>query len=78
MILFATCIFIYIEFKSLPVWFKISNLFPSGDISSGISTRSFSILTQMQELASDLKEFDAVRAMPGVGDVLAPRLIAEI
>jgi len=37
-----------------------------------------SILTQMQELASGLKEFDAVRAMPGVGNVLAPRLIAEI
>ena len=36
------------------------------------------ILTQMQELARTLKEFDVVRDMPGVGDTLAPRLIAEI
>ena len=37
-----------------------------------------SILTQMQALASVLPEYGVVRAMPGVGDVLAPRLIAEI
>ena len=36
------------------------------------------ILTQMQELARTLKEYDVVRDMPGVGDTLAPRLIAEI
>ena len=36
------------------------------------------ILSQMQELASTLKEYDVVRDMPGVGDTLAPRLIAEI
>lgn len=36
------------------------------------------ILSQMQELASNLKEYDVVRDMPGVGDTLAPRLIAEI
>lgn len=36
------------------------------------------ILTQMQALASVLPECGVVRAMPGVGDVLAPRLIAEI
>jgi len=36
------------------------------------------ILTQMQDLASVLPEYGVVRAMPGVGDVLAPRLIAEI
>jgi transposase len=36
------------------------------------------ILTQMQELAKSLKEYPVVRAMEGVGDVLAPRLIAEI
>lgn len=36
------------------------------------------ILTQMQAIASALPEFDTIRAMPGVGDVLAPRLIAEI
>lgn len=37
-----------------------------------------SILTQMQELAITLPEYDTVRSMNGVGDVLAPRLIAEI
>ncbi|PYG86808.1 transposase IS116/IS110/IS902 family protein [Ruminiclostridium sufflavum DSM 19573] len=36
------------------------------------------ILTQMQELARSLKEYPVVRAMGGVGDVLAPKLIAEI
>lgn len=37
-----------------------------------------SILTQMQKITSSLPEYEVVRAMPGVGDVLAPRLIAEI
>lgn len=36
------------------------------------------ILTQMQELAKSLKEYEVIRAMSGVGDTLAPRLIAEI
>lgn len=36
------------------------------------------ILSQMQKLAKSLKEYEVVRAMEGVGDVLAPRLIAEI
>lgn len=36
------------------------------------------ILTQMQALASVLPEYSVVRSMDGVGDVLAPRLIAEI
>jgi len=36
------------------------------------------ILTQMQELAITLPEYTVVRSMNGVGDVLAPRLIAEI
>ncbi len=36
------------------------------------------ILSQMQELAKSLKEYEVVREMEGVGDVLAPRLIAEI
>ena len=36
------------------------------------------ILTQMQELAITLPEYDIVRTMNGVGNVLAPRLIAEI
>jgi transposase len=37
-----------------------------------------SILAQMQEIASSMPEYETVRAMPGVGAVLAPRLIAEI
>lgn len=37
-----------------------------------------SILTQMQELASSLPEYNIVRDMSGVGEVLALRLIAEI
>lgn len=36
------------------------------------------ILTQMQELAKTLPEYPIVRAMGGVGNVLAPKLIAEI
>lgn len=37
-----------------------------------------SILAQMQEIAKSLPEYKIVRAMSGVGDVLAPGLIAEI
>ena len=36
------------------------------------------ILSQMQALATTWPEYGVVRAMNGVGDVLAPRLIAEI
>jgi len=36
------------------------------------------ILAQMQEIAMTLPEYGVVRAMSGVGDKLAPRLIAEI
>lgn len=36
------------------------------------------ILTQMKALANSLPEYNIVRSMNGVGDVLAPRLIAEI
>ena len=36
------------------------------------------ILAQMQEIAMNLKEYPVVRAMNGVGDRLAPRLIGEI
>lgn len=36
------------------------------------------ILARMKELAKSLKEYSVIRAMPGVGDKLAPRLIAEI
>lgn len=36
------------------------------------------ILSQMQELAKSLNEYTVVREMGGVGDIIAPRLIAEI
>jgi len=36
------------------------------------------ILSQMQEIAKGLKEYSVVREMKGVGEILAPRLIAEI
>ena len=45
---------------------------------SEIDRTLYMILTQMQELASSLKEYEVVRDMRGVGDPLAPRLIAEI
>ncbi len=38
----------------------------------------FHILSRMQELAKSLPEYSEVRKMGGVGDVLAPKLIAEI
>lgn len=41
-------------------------------------TSSNAILSQMQSIASTLPEYSVVRAMNGVGDKLAPRLIAEI
>ena len=36
------------------------------------------ILSRMQEIAKTLPEYSVVREMGGVGDVLAPKLIAEI
>ena len=36
------------------------------------------ILTRMQELAKTLPEYSTVRSMGGVGDVLAPKFMAEI
>jgi len=36
------------------------------------------IISQMQELSKTLPEYETVRAMGGVGNVLAPKLIAEI
>ena len=37
-----------------------------------------SIITQMDELAKELPEYEIVKRMKGVGDKIAPRLIAEI
>jgi transposase len=37
-----------------------------------------SILAQMRDLASGLREYDVVMAMPGIGNILCPRIIAEI
>lgn len=43
-----------------------------------ISDDASQILLAMQELAQQLPEYSVIREMQGVGDVLAPRLIAEI
>jgi transposase len=37
-----------------------------------------SILAQMRMLASELREYDTVMSMPGIGNILGPRLISEI
>ncbi|BAK97590.1 putative transposase [Oscillibacter valericigenes Sjm18-20] len=37
-----------------------------------------SILAQMRDLASGLKEYDTGMSMPGAGNILSPRLISEI
>ena len=44
------------------------------EVSSSLSK----ILLRMQELYKELPEYDVVRAMNEVGDIIAPRLIAEI
>jgi len=43
-----------------------------------IDTTIASILAQMRELAKSLKEYKVVMAMPGVGEILGPRIIAEL
>lgn len=43
-----------------------------------IETTLAAILSQMSELAKSLPEFSTVRAMSGIGGVLAPQIIAEI
>lgn len=43
-----------------------------------IDTTIANILAQMKELAKSLKEYEVVMAMPGVGEILGPRIIAEI
>ncbi|KJS45983.1 IS110 family transposase [Desulfosporosinus sp. BICA1-9] len=43
-----------------------------------IDTTLASILARMRALAKSLMEYDVVMAMPGVGEILGPRLIAEI
>ena len=43
-----------------------------------VDSTLYAILTQMQCRAKTLPEYTTVRAMGGVGDVLAPKLIAEI
>lgn len=43
-----------------------------------VNSALFAILTRMKELAKALPEYPVVRAMGGVGDVLAVKLIAEI
>ena len=43
-----------------------------------IDTTLANILSQRRKLASTLKEYEMVIAMPGIGEVMAPRIIAEI
>lgn len=43
-----------------------------------VNTTLTIILARMKDLAKRLPEYPIVRAMGGVGDVLAPKLIAEI
>ena len=43
-----------------------------------VDSSLFRIISRMQELAKTLPEYSTVRSMGGVGDVLAPKLIAEI
>lgn len=43
-----------------------------------VDSSLFHIISRMQELAKTLPEYSTVRSMGGVGDVLAPKLIAEI
>lgn len=43
-----------------------------------VDSSLFRILSRMKELAKSLPEYTVVRSMGGVGDVLAPKLIAEI
>ena len=43
-----------------------------------VDTTLSTILSRMQELSKSLPEYSVVRGMGGVGDVLAPKLIAEI
>ena len=47
-------------------------------VSNVETTLATILVAQMTELAKSLPEFSAVREMSGVGDVLAPRIIAEI
>jgi len=50
----------------------------SVDVLHKIDTTIAHILAQMQELSKTLKEYELVISMPGVGDILCTRIIAEI
>jgi len=43
-----------------------------------IDTTLVLLLSQMRTLVKSLKEYETVMAMPGVGEILGPRIIAEI
>ncbi len=43
-----------------------------------IDTTLANILSKMKGLASTLKEYDIVMQMPGIGEILGPRIISEI
>ena len=48
------------------------------NVLKGINLSLFTILNQMRELAKTMPEYSTVLSMGGVGETLAPRLIAEI
>lgn len=83
----------YSEHKALSIYETAQQALPSLPSSGGctqmllehaihalreITRDAAAILLAMQELAQQLPEYTVVRSMEGVGDVLAPRLIAEI
>lgn len=43
-----------------------------------VDSSLFNIITRMKELAKSLPEYSVVRSMGGIGEILAPKLIAEI
>ena len=62
------------------LWYKLVEYNPSTDAKAleRVGTTLRDILSQMEELAKSLPEYDIVRPMGGVGDVLAVKLIAAI
>ena len=48
------------------------------EVLKGVDKTLTAIITRMRELAKTLPEYPVVRAMGGVGETLAPRLIADI
>lgn len=65
---------------TIPVEMSSTKLMLQGAVKTlkQINATLMTIITQMKELSKSLPEYHVVRAMGGVGNVLAPKLIAEI